>query len=98
MKFPKPKKRYPFKNFFARDFVEGFIEELRSKWWMPDWGFKLSGKRVLKLELHTGGYSDNEELISRLRGTHFWYLYWYKSVRGGHYYFRIGNLQGDKHD
>jgi len=66
----------------------GFIEEI---WKYADCGyFQLRGKRVLRLELHTAGWSGNEEIIEALQDNQiFWMLYWMKSVRGGHFYFRI---------
>jgi hypothetical protein len=42
-----------------------------------------------KLELHTGGWSGNEEIISVLQNSMFWVMYWQKSERGGHYYFEL---------
>ena len=67
-----------------------FINYLKSIWWTPEWGFvyKLK-KRKLYLELHTGGWSGNEEIKGVLKKTLFWNFYWQKSVRGGHYYFEI---------
>lgn len=73
------------------------LEHLENIWWAADWGFKLAGKatknnfeeKVLKLELHTGGWSGNEDIIEALQGTSFWILCWEKTVRGGHYYFEI---------
>jgi hypothetical protein len=62
------------------------LERLRAKWWMPEWGFIRKGGRV---ELHTGGWSGNEALIHKLQRSLFWSMCWEKSVRGGHYYFRI---------
>ena len=41
------------------------------------------------LELHTGGWSGNEEIISVLQNSMFWVMYWQKSERGGHYYFEL---------
>ena len=40
---------------------------------------------TIKLELSTGGWSENEEIIYALQGTMFWFFYWQKSERGGHY-------------
>ena len=67
---------------------------LANGWWMSDWGFKLHrkyrGKR--KLELHTGGWSGNEEVIAAIKQniwlTHFKmrYVKWHT---GGHYYFEV---------
>lgn len=69
--------------------VKDFLPFLKDIWWMSDWGYILKGKNVLRLELHTGGWSGNEEIIGVLRRTMFWTLYWEKSVRGGHYYFMV---------
>lgn len=46
------------------------------------------------LELHTGGWSGNEEVIQALMESKsfFWTLYWQKSERGGHYYFEVSNV------
>lgn len=69
---------------------KGLMEFIREDlWWEPDWGFKLTGKKVLKLALHTGGWSGNESIIGALQRNMFWMLYWQRSDRGGHYYFRI---------
>lgn len=45
------------------------------------------------LELHTGGWSGNEEILSyALQSSMFWVLCWEKSERGGHYYFNLNKL------
>ena len=70
--------------------VKELIDFIYSIWEFAEEGyFKLSGKRVLKLELHTGGWSGNEEIVLALQKNLFWFLYWQKSERGGHYYFKI---------
>jgi len=82
--------------------IESFVEHvLPDGWWMPDWGYELhrkyKGKR--KLELHTGGWSGNEEVIREILGnfnlTHFKMRYtkWYA---GGHYYFEINISNEEK--
>lgn len=47
-----------------------------------------------RLTLHTGGWSENEEIISAIMDGHychtvnlFWAMYWYQSTSGGHYVF-----------
>ena len=93
---------YPTDEFlqFIRDYTPDkmpilvFIDILAEGWYFGDWGFRLrriyKGKR--KLELHTGGWSGNEETIeavlSNVYLTHFTMSYekWYT---GGHYYFEI---------
>ena len=76
--------------------VRDVVEHLESIWWAPDWGFKLYEgrehlfhRKVVKLELHTGGWSGNEDIIAELEQTWFWLLYWVESTRGGHYWFEI---------
>lgn len=70
--------------------VAGLVEYVRDLWWAPDWGFHLKGKRVLLLQLHTGGWSGNEDIIAALKqNVIFWMMCWRKSTVGGHFWFRI---------
>ena len=62
------------------------VELLKAIWWMPD-GIVLNGNR---LELHTYGWSGNEEIIKVMEKSIFWALCWQRSDRGGHYYFETG--------
>jgi len=39
------------------------------------------------ISIHTGGWSDNEELIELFKETAFWLKYYNITARGGHYYF-----------
>lgn len=75
---------------FRKNSIQDFLTFLESIWWMPDWGFKLKGKRVLKLELHTGGWSGNESIMEAIEKNFvFWMVCWRQSNRGGHFYFKI---------
>lgn len=82
----KPDKSLPIENFVGFVLVDG--------WHMQEWGFRLGkkyrGKR--KLELHTGGWSGNEDIIgailSNISLTHFEMIYTMWRA-GGHYYFEI---------
>ena len=73
--------------------IEEFVADLRTGWWMPDWGIVLrrrrSGQRAL--ELHTGGWSGNEEIVEAITGNFMicHMLGYYMWRRGGHYYFRF---------
>ena len=70
--------------------VQDLLEHIEECWWEPGWGFAVRGKRVLRLDLHTGGWSGNETIIGALQTNRlFWALYWQKSRSGGHYTFRI---------
>ncbi len=97
--------RYPtdaeLKKIKNWDYELGFkslVDYIESIWWMPDWGFKLykgrdhlfKNKRVIKLQLHTGGWSGNEEIIGALQQNFmFWSLSFYKHIAGGHFWFEI---------
>ena len=70
--------------------IQDFLEYIKYRWHWPDWGYELKGKKVLRLELHTGGWSGNESLIDAIANNFvFWVMCWEKSTRGGHYYFKI---------
>ena len=53
---------------------------------------EIKGKRVIRFAYHTGGWSGNEDVIEALQhNTLFWSLFWQKSEKGGHYYFKISH-------
>lgn len=86
---------------FSKQPVGRLLDFVESIWHWPEWGFKkyvnyckFSGKKCIKLELHTGGWSGNEQIIEALQKTKmFWFLYWELSKRGGHYFFEIPQLE-----
>ena len=82
---------------FEKTSAIDLIEYIRNMWWQSEWGvkwgFKLKGKKVITLELHTGGWSGNEDIVNALSQSMFWHLYWEKSCRGGHHYFTIKKLK-----
>ena len=71
----------------------GLIAFIKGLWKYPDY-FVVKGKRVIKLELSTGGWSGNEDIIGALRENEmFFLLWWQKSIMGGHYFFRIVEIR-----
>lgn len=59
-----------------------FIEQI---WEYGDWGFI---RKEHTLELHTGGWSGNEDIIAALKQNFLlWSMYWARHHRGGHFYF-----------
>ena len=74
------------------------VDHLEAIWWTPSWGFKKveMPDKSIELELHTGGWSGNEEIIGTLMDTMFWDVYWEKSLKGGHYYFKVYKLKKEK--
>ena len=83
-------------NWDIKD-AHNLIERLRDIWqykncFIENWELDSIHKEspVLILELHTGGRSGNEDIIAALRGhKFFWLMWWYKTERGGHYYFEV---------
>lgn len=80
---------------------KGLIEHIGSIWNYAEWGFVFIEKGgKWKLELHTGGWSGNEEIIDALQENGdpagFWFWYWQQSKRGGHYWFDNSNFKEAK--
>lgn len=71
---------------WAFDDPWGLIKFMEAIWHFPEHGVRRRGNKV---ELHTGGWSGNEELITSLTTTMFWMMYWQCSRRGGYYYFEL---------
>lgn len=70
--------------------TQGLIDFIKSLWRWEEPYFQFEkDDREWRLELHTGGWSGNEELVGALKtNSMFWLLYWQKSERGGHYWFK----------
>lgn len=70
--------------------VQGLLDLVAENTNWADRQIYVTGKRVIRFEYHTGGWSGNEDVIDALhRNFPFWSLFWEKSTRGGHYYFKI---------
>lgn len=87
-------------NWDIKD-THNLIERLRDMWeyknyFIENWGIdNIHNERpVLMLELHTGGWSGNEDIIEALQNHKlFWTMWWWKTERGGHYYFEVDFAQ-----
>lgn len=93
---------YPTEEYlqFIRDYkpdvmpIEDFLKIIFSSWYHGAYGYSLGRayKGVKKLELHTLGWSGNEDVIEVLLSntylTHF-SLQYKKWETGGHYYFNV---------
>jgi hypothetical protein len=95
--YPRESELEQIKNWDYKLGFKSLFEFIEGIWWMPDWGFKLYkgrdnllGNVVMKLQLHTGGWSGNESIMDALGQNFIFYStsFW-KQYRGGHYYFQI---------
>ena len=93
--YPTEEELAQIRNWDCKQGFQGLTDLIESLWWDPEWGFKLHKgqntfrKAVMKLELHTGGWSGNEDIIDALQDNMFWLLCWNESRRGGHYKFEM---------
>jgi hypothetical protein len=76
--FKKPQTELKFKEF---------IERLQELWHWDHCVEYAEADGKWTLELHTGGWSGNESIINIVQASFFWFMFWQKSERGGHYYF-----------
>ena len=49
--------------------------------------------KEFSVEFHTGGWSENEEVIEAIEQSLFWSLFWWKSERGGHYWLKVRKIK-----
>lgn len=47
-----------------------------------------------RVQIHTGGWSDNEYLVEKLKKTAWWRMHFVAMRTGGHYYFDTTNQLG----
>ncbi len=70
--------------------IEGLIEFIQARWEFANYDMGYFQWNGMELELHTGGWSGNESIIDALESNRlFWMMYWQKSERGGHFYFKM---------
>jgi len=70
--------------------IEGLLDLIKENTNWADRQIERMGKRVIRYEYHTGGWSGNEDVIDALHHNFlFWATFWQKSTKGGHYYFKI---------
>ena len=64
------------------------IDYLFSIW---NWGNTMGryNRETGCFTISTGGWSGNESIITALEKSFFWMFYWYRSERGGHYWFEV---------
>ena len=74
--------------------VIDLLSYIQPLWTFGETAFIRSGESVMYLQLHTVGWEGNEAIIEALQNNDlFWRLYWQKTERGGHYYFKFRPLR-----
>ena len=77
-----------------REDIHEALEYIQTIWWSAS---SLFIKQDDIYNLHTGGWSGNEEIIHAMKYNIFlWMFSWYSSKRGGHYEFM--NIRGIKRE
>lgn len=71
-------------NIFE-DSMRDFVEKLRANWQMDEWLFSWEDGI---LELNTGEFKHNEEVIKELENTIFWSMF-FVEISGSAYKFKI---------
>jgi hypothetical protein len=79
-----------FGEKFASSTYEELIEYVLSIWTYGKDAFIWDGKL---LEIHTLGWSGNEEILPRLKNTALWLLKFRAQEAGGHYYFNVNDKE-----
>lgn len=82
--YPEKHELEKIKNWDYQDWL-GLYNYIAELWYYPDY-IKRDGRFI---EMHTGGWSGNEEIMSTIQSTMFWYFYWKRIDRGWHYYLEI---------
>lgn len=77
--------------------IEELLSLIENEWEYADLGYfkRCTNNDGLDiLELHTGGWSGNEDIINAMERNGFlWGFLWWKSERGGHYWFEVKKIQ-----
>lgn len=73
-----------FGQFFMNKDMTDLIEYVKSIW-----TYDTIKEEDGLLEIHTVGWSGNEEIIQELEKTNLWFYKHRATQAGGHYYFRI---------
>lgn len=95
--YPTEKELRAIRNW--KGTFKGLWEYVVSLWNYRDWGVveDFSGE-TYKLELHTAGWSGNEDIIAAFQKSKclFFFMFHTKWERGGHYYFEVYPTVWDK--
>lgn len=73
------------------DDVNGLMDFVAELWWHPEM-IRRTGSHKEYVELITGGWSGNEDIVRALINNYvFWNLCWEMSRRGGYHLFNLAH-------
>jgi hypothetical protein len=85
--YPDSKELEIIKNWSYKDSFLKLMEYVKKLWSWDNYFIQVDD---YNFELHTGGWSGNEEIIVALEQNYlFWGLCWQESKRGGNYKFEV---------
>ena len=90
-KYPSEPILIYFRDFYiSKGDILTFLTTLENEWWAADWGYEQTERDgKIYLQLHTGGWSGNESIITALEGNKTFWKFLKKEETGGHYWFEI---------
>ena len=94
--YPTEKELKIIENWDFRAGWKKLFEFIEGIWWAADWGWTQRGKRVIKYDISTGGWSGNADIIWSMKTNFmFWSMCWISHRRGGHFRFEVRPIKGD---
>lgn len=76
----------------SREDILDYFNYIKLLWYRSNSGYNLTGKKTIKLILHTFGWSGNEDIILSMQKNVSWIYAWQGSWRGGHYFLNLRGL------
>ena len=84
-------------EYLKVDTYEKFMAMLEEAWDTDYGAYRVTPcQDHTELEIHTGGWSENEEVLPQLKNTFYWGLAWLRSERGGHYYLKVISFEKEE--
>jgi hypothetical protein len=85
--YPEDKELEIIKNWKYEDNYLSLMKYVKNIWNWDDYFVQVDENNF---ELHTGGWSGNEDIMMALENNQlFWVMCWQESKRGGHYKFKV---------
>jgi len=73
-------------EYWCKSMYRELVDYIKSIWWMSSDAIEEENGL---LEIHTYGWSGNEDIIDELNKTDLWLMKFRAKQSGGHYYFKL---------